>query len=790
MASFLNLGSWIVILISIYSIQYSDGFLFSFLNTSYKSLNCQTYTAYRNSHNNSFTDLVIATFFTFEGDIISNNIPYLLALSKSLENVQSIPGINTIHLFYLYPRSECKNNTFDLFLDVLLNQKLLEGKPFKIMAILTHLNNNELTDLSNIASPFSIPIFALKPGIRFHIQKIQKQYNFYNNVIYASHVNIPKIEFLVNLTRKINATMISIFHDFDDTNEIDILTTYLQEKLLCINTYYVETDTFDNQEKINLAIEKDHSNIFVFISKEHNFLLNLMQILNNSTYRKRILVIYNYYYPITTIIDKKLNSINEINFPLYVINTFMNATLTESSNLISNALTIVFGLEERFERKKILRNQLMSSATEEKENRNLDRNLSMNLISSFLNWLAYPDDVHIEVEYITKINLSIKSNTIYHHEARYNEPKISQWKCDKCDHLRNLEPVCTTKTCSASYYPVYLSHGCCWKCQLCLSGFVKPHQGQQQCTRCPTESLTNQNQTKCILFQYKYFKTNKLQRVVATILSFLGCIYIATYIGIFAWLRNTPMVRSSNLKLSVFQMFLHLSLNIHIVITLFEQQRAVCFIHSIVGYYLLKLIMSVYIIKTNQLLTIFQTDVRIDKNVCLNMKEILFPLIYLAVNIFIAIIVLVVYKGDEYGSIRTAKTMEKYIYCKMTVYIYVDLTLVLVLSVICSIQSFLARKLPTNYNESYYIFLAMFTTTILLLLSIPLHASYSKDGQQMFVNSCMIYSANLSLVTIAYGYKIYIMLFQKHLNTKEVFKENMLEAIKEKIQKQTNKAST
>ena len=175
---------------------------------------------------------------------------------------------------------------------------------------------------------------------------------------------------------------------------------------------------------------------------------------------------------------------------------------------------------------------------------------------------------------------------------------------------------------------------------------------------------------------------------------------------------------------------------------------------------------------------------------CLTMKEIFFPVIYLAVNIFVAIIVLVTFRGDEYGLRQVENTVEKHIYCKMAVYFYVDLTLVLVLSVVCSIQSFLARKLPTNYNETYYIFLAMFTTTILLLLSIPLHASYSKDGQQVFVNSCMVYTANIALITIAYGYKIYIILFQKHLNTKEAFKKSMLEAIKKKVKKQTSRPST
>ena len=781
MATFSLKDTWIMILISISSIQYTYGFLLSFLNESYKSLNCKTHTVYGINYNDSFSDLVIATFFTFKGDSISTNIQYMLDKSEKLEKIPSLPGININHILYLYPQSECKNNTMDLFLDVLLNQKLLEGKPFKLIAILAHLGNNELTDLSNIASPFSIPIFALTPGRVFNIQKIRKQYKFYDNVVYTSYVNMPKTNFLVQLTTKFNETMISLFHDYEDTNDIDFLTSDLQEKHIFINTYHMKAGIFDNQERINLVIEKDHSNVFVFISEKHVFLLNLMQVLNNSTSRKRILIIYNYYYPITTIIDDKLNSIKEINFPLYVVKTFTNRTLVESSFVVR----LAFELQQIIETKKVLQNQLISSVTEATETRSLERNFYMILISSYLHWLALPDIFHLEVEYIRKINVLINHSSIYHHETNYGKPKISQWKCNKCEHLSDLEPVCSRKTCLAGKYPVYLSQGCCWKCQLCLPGFVKPHHGQHQCNRCPSESLANQNQTKCVPFKYEYFQINELQMIVATIMSFLGCIYTATYLGIFICFRNTPTVKSSNIKLSAFQMLLHLSLNIHIAVTFFKQKRLACFIHSITGYYLLKLIMSVYIIKTNQLLTIFKADIKIDKSVCVTMKEIFFPVIYFAVNIFVSIIVSVVYKGEEYGLMETKNTVEKYNYCKMTAYFYADLTLVLVLSVICSIQSFLARKLPTNYNETYYIFLAMFTTTILLLLSIPLHASYGKDGRHMFVNSCIIYAANISLITIAYGYKIYIILFRKHLNTREIFNKNRLEAIKKKVEEQT-----
>ena len=795
MATFLLKSSWIIILILISCIQYSDGFLFSFLNASYKPFACKTHTVYGSNYNDSFIDLLIATFFTSNGDFVSTNIQYVLDVSKALDETPSIPGININYIFYLYPRSECNNNTFDLFLDVILNQKLLEGKPFKLIAILAHQNNTELRDLSNIVSPFSIPIFVLTPGRRFYIQKIKKQYDFYDNVIYVPHENIPKIDFLVNLTRKFNVRMISLFHDYDDTNEIDILTSDLQEKLICVNVYHMKAGIFDNQEKLNLVIEKDNSNIFVFISETHVFLLNLMQVLNNSTGRKRILIIYNYYYPMTTVIDKNLNSIKEINFPLYAVKTLTNRTKRESNFLLFYTIALVVGLQKSIERKissisKILQNQLFSRITEAKATRNLDPNLSVLLVSQFSHWLTLPDNLHVEVEYITKINVSVNHSSIYYHEINYDKPKVSHWKCTKCDHFSDLQPICTKRTCLAGYYPVYLSQGCCWKCQLCLPGFVKPYQGQHECIRCSSESLTNQNRTNCVPFKYIYFQINELQMIVAIIMSFLGCIYTVTYLVIFIWFRNTPMVKSSNIKLSAFQMLLHLSLNIHITITFLKQEKVVCFIHCITGFLILKLIMSVYIIKTNQLLTIFKADIKIDRSICLTMKEIFFPVIYFAVNIFVVMIVSVVYKGEEYGLMETKNAVEKYNYCKMTVYFLADLVLVLVLSVICTIQSFLARRLPTNFNETYYIFLAMFTTTILLLLSIPLHASYNKDGRQMFVNSCIIYSANISLITFAYGYKICIILFRKHLNTREAFNNNRLKAFKKKVEEQTTETAS
>ena len=199
--------------------------------------------------------------------------------------------------------------------------------------------------------------------------------------------------------------------------------------------------------------------------------------------------------------------------------------------------------------------------------------------------------------------------------------------------------------------------------------------------------------------------------------------------------------------------------------------------HSISEGYLLRFIMSIYIVKTNQLLKIFKSSAKIKRSICSALKEASFSIVYICANGFITVIYLTLHHKYEYGIYQTKDPLLKYNYCNMAFYSYIDTSFVVILSMICSVQVFLARKLQSNFNETYYIFLGMFTTTILLVFSIPLNGSFSNDGQNIFVNSVVIYCANMALISIAYGYKIHIMLFQKHRNTKEAFQRRMREAM-------------
>ena len=386
---------------------------------------------------------------------------------------------------------------------------------------------------------------------------------------------------------------------------------------------------------------------------------------------------------------------------------------------------------------------------------------------------------NVDLYLLKKRNNTMNKSLIYSFD--HQNAKANPWKCQNCEILSDLEPICTRNICSAGHYPIHLPTKCCWVCHICSPGFVKSSEGQHECTKCNSSTITNQNQTKCLPFSYHYFKISLKQRITAISLSSVGCAYIICFLAIFACYKDTPIVKSSNLNLSIFQISLHLVLNLHLAITVFAQTHHICFVQSIIGGYLLQLIMSIYIIKINKLLTVFTAEILLERSVCLSLQEIAFPAVYITMSIFITAVYATLHHISDYGILNGKESLIKYKYCNTASYFYIDVSLVIMLSVICSIKAFLARKLPANYNETCYIFLAMFTSTIFLLLSVPLDASYRGDGQKIFVNSCMVFATNMSLISIAYGYKIHIMLFQRHKNTKEVFQATRFTDIQRKL---------
>ena len=101
----------------------------------------------------------------------------------------------------------------EAFIDVLLSETLMDGQPFKIIAILTVINKMELTNLANTMSPYFTPIVPMVPLKHSKFPHMQSLYKYYDNVITAFVKNIDEILFLLEFIGTFNVKLISILQD-------------------------------------------------------------------------------------------------------------------------------------------------------------------------------------------------------------------------------------------------------------------------------------------------------------------------------------------------------------------------------------------------------------------------------------------------------------------------------------------------------------------------------------------------------------------------------------------------
>ena len=778
---FLTLSK-LVVLIAIFSTRK----WFSY--TSARPISCKTYKLYHEIYNETKHNLVIVNVFR---STMNRSIPEEdLSFANQIEKEHSLQQINLNYLIYYYPREKCQEDVMDLFLDLLLNKTLIDSRLYKIIAVFTDVNETELTNIANLMSPYSLPIFTMFPLKSSYITHNQLIYKHYDNVVmFLSSPNWAGVQFLMELTKGLDVRLMTILYDageFDKTAEIDFISKQLMQRKVCINTYKITRRRYS--ENFDTKFEMDIANVYVLILDNYIFSVKVIEYFNKHALKNTVIVVYSHNWSIDKKLENALFNINLKKLQIFVLKYY--ASFRKEGFLgsyfyyrMNQMLWLNIARFESFIVKIIEQDPKVRTFAIKQQDFFKDFNSKYEFGNMFLSDFSM---LTIVEGYLLAANDGLQNYTkIY--SNKYIIGNRLHWTCWKCEDSLKLQPVCRTRNCSAGYFPVHLSRGCCWNCKRCYPGYVKPNKGQISCFKCPNNSIANRNHTKCLPIVYKYYRINFLRQIVTYVLSSLGLVYTTFFLVVFLYHKNTPIVKSSNFMLSVLQITLHATFNIHLAITIFEQHQYICYVQSILGGYLLKIILSIYIIKTNQLLTIFQSNEKIKRNAFLTLKEAAFPVAYIASNMLITFIFLVVYKKFEYGVLEIKNSTVKYNFCNAGFYFYIDVASVIILSIVCSVQAFMARKLPANYNETNYIFLAMFATTNLLLLSIPLDASFNVDGQKLFVNSSLMYAANITLLSIAYGYKINIILFEKERNTKEAFQRNMQEAMKQHFEKLRNK---
>ena len=173
---------------------------------------CEKVTIFGKYYHKSKNDFFIVIFLLSEVSYEEKKIvrDKLEKLEISLQN----DDFNINCLIYSFSL-QCNVSVIDLFVDILLNDTLNNGKPFKIIGLIACLRSNELAQLSNIVSPYSIPVISVTPEYK-SIQKIWLGREYYENVFPRIDFKDLKNQVVFKAIEKLNMRFVSILHYNND----------------------------------------------------------------------------------------------------------------------------------------------------------------------------------------------------------------------------------------------------------------------------------------------------------------------------------------------------------------------------------------------------------------------------------------------------------------------------------------------------------------------------------------------------------------------------------------------
>jgi len=243
---------------------------------------------------------------------------------------------------------------------------------------------------------------------------------------------------------------------------------------------------------------------------------------------------------------------------------------------------------------------------------------------------------------------------------------------------------------------------------------------------------------------------------------------------IFYFFRNTPYVKASHQLMSLIQLFAHFLLFITPMMFVAKPTEELCTARPILFGILFTFIMAMTLTKTQKLVYIFRSRIRVSRRHVQMSQAIEISLILLMMFIQACIAglsylmspsrIVILYNHETSTYITKCNTEEEFI---------IQLIFGFLLAVMSMIQAFKARKLPENFNETKLIFVTMILCVISVIICIPLRIYLLSNTDKAVIDIVLLLLLNFILLVTMYGHKCWIIIFHPDQNTTSAFKQNL-----------------